>query len=194
MASLHIAGLSGSLRRGSYNTALLTTVQSLVPPDVTFERIEIGSLPLFNSDLEADGPHPIVADFRNRLSRADALVIASPEYNYSIPGVLKNALDWASRGKESPLQNKPVAIMGASPGMLGTSRMQMHLRQVFLYNNMNAVVKPEIFIGQAATKFNEQGILSDQKTIESIGVLLTHLIGSVIDKKYPMDRSNGHIQ
>lgn len=186
MSSLHIAGISGSLRKGSLNTALLTTVQSLLPSDVTFERIEIGTLPLFNSDLEADGPVPVLTDFRERLMRANALVIASPEYNFSIPGVLKNALDWASRGKDSPLQNKPVAIMGASPGMLGTSRMQMHLRQVFLFNNMQTVVKPEVFIAQAPSKFDANGNLIDQKTIETIGTLLAQLISSAIRNQHPL--------
>ncbi len=186
MSTLHIAGISGSLRKGSFNTALLTTVQSLLPPDVTFERVDIGNLPLFNSDLEADGPLPVLTGFRESLAKADALVIASPEYNFSIPGVLKNALDWASRGKDSPLQNKPVAIMGASPGLLGTSRMQMHLRQVFLFNNMQPVNKPEVFIGQASAKFDAQGLLSDQKTIDSIGTLMAQLISSTIRNKHSM--------
>lgn len=176
MSSMHIAGISGSLRKRSLNTALLTAVQSLLPEDVTFERIEIGNLPLFNSDLEETALLQIVAQFRDQLARADALVIASPEYNYSIPGVLKNALDWASRGKDSPLLSKPVAIMGASPGMLGTSRMQMHLRQVFLFNNMKAVIKPEIFVNQALTKFNSDGMLTDTKTIEAIREQMKALI------------------
>jgi chromate reductase len=162
------AGISGSLRNGSMNTALLTTVQSLLPENVDFFIVNIGSLPLFNSDLELAGPVNAVQIFREQLRQADALVISSPEYNYSIPGVLKNALDWASRGKESSLQNKPVAIMGASPGQHGTVRMQMHLRQVMLYNNMNPVIKPEVLINHAKDKFDVNGILTDEKTKDLI--------------------------
>jgi chromate reductase len=168
MSTLRFAGLSGSLRKGSYNTALLRAAQSLVPEEVTFETVEIGRLPLFNADIDDPEQLHRIGDFRESLRRADAFVIASPEYNYSIPGVLKNAIDWASRGKDSPLQNKPVAIMGASPGMLGTARMQMHLRQVFLFNNMVPVNKPEVFVNQAQTKFNADGLLSDEKTIDAI--------------------------
>ncbi|NUN69537.1 MAG: NAD(P)H-dependent oxidoreductase [Bacteroidetes bacterium] len=161
-------GISGSLRAGSTNTALLRAVRSLVPEGVEFSIADIGSLPLFNSDLEADGPVPAVQSFKQQLRESDALVIASPEYNYSIPGVLKNALDWASRGKDSPLQNKPVAIMGATPGMMGTVRMQMHLRQVFLFNNMRPVNKPEVFVAQAPSKFDAEGRLTDERTAETI--------------------------
>jgi chromate reductase len=166
--NMHFVGISGSLRKGSINTALLKTVQSVLPDGTTFEKVEIGNLPLFNSDLEADGPLEVVKHFKEQLSKADALVIASPEYNFSIPGVLKNALDWASRGKDSPLQNKPVAVMGASPGILGTARMQMHLRQVFLFNNMQPVNKPEVFISHAKTKFDADGNLTDEQSKETI--------------------------
>jgi chromate reductase len=172
---LRFAGISGSLRKGSLNTALLTTVQSLLPADVEFSVVPIGDLPLFNSDLEADGPLEVVQEFKRKLASADALVIASPEYNYSVPGVLKNALDWASRGKDSPLLNKPVAIMGASPGQLGTARMQMHLRQVMLFNNMRPVNKPEVFIGQAKSKFDGNGVLTDDTTKETIRLQMAAL-------------------
>lgn len=173
--NLRFAGLSGSLRKGSHNTALLIAAQSLLPPDVSMDLVDIGLLPLYNADLESDGPLPVVEAFRERLAKADAIVIASPEYNYSVPGVLKNALDWASRGKESPLQRKPVAIMGASPGPMGTVRMQMHLRQIFLFNDMRPVNKPEVFVNSAKTKFNEQNILTDEKTIESVRMLMVSL-------------------
>ncbi len=166
--SIRFVGISGSLRNGSTNTALLTAVRSLVPEGVAYSQAGIGDLPLFNSDLEANGPVAAVELFRQQLREADAIVIASPEYNYSIPGVLKNALDWASRGKISPLQNKPVAIMGASPGPLGTVRMQMHLRQVFLFNNMRPVNKPEVFVSQSSSKFDAEGRLTDERTIELI--------------------------
>jgi chromate reductase len=168
MQPYHFVGISGSLRKGSYNTALLRAAESLLPASVTFESAEIGDLPLFNTDLNLPDQLERVAKFRAVLQTADALVISSPEYNYSIPGILKNAIDWASRGKDSPLSNKPVAIMGASPGMLGTARMQMHLRQVFLYNNMIPVNKPEVFVNQAQTKFDSEGNLTDENTRQTI--------------------------
>lgn len=168
MHPYHFVGISGSLRKGSYNTSLLRAAESLLPVSVTFESAEIGELPMFNTDLESPDQLGRVAKFREILRTADALVISSPEYNYSIPGVLKNAIDWASRGKDSPLLNKPVAILGASPGMLGTARMQMHLRQVFLYNNMIPVNKPEVFVSQAQTKFDPEGNLTDEKTRQTI--------------------------
>jgi chromate reductase len=168
MQSYHFVGISGSLRKASYNTALLRAAQSLLPASVTFESANIGELPLFNTELNSPDMLERVAKFRAVLQTADALVISSPEYNYSIPGILKNAIDWASRGKDSPLLNKPVAIMGASPGMLGTARMQMHLRQVFLYNNMLPVNKPEVFVSHAQTKFDSNGNLIDEKTRQTI--------------------------
>lgn len=168
MNTLRFAGLSGSLRKGSYNTALLRAAQSLVPEEVIVDIVEIGHLPHFNADIDDAEQLKRVHDFREFIRNADAVVIASPEYNYSIPGVLKNAIDWASRGKDSPLQNKPVAIMGASPGMLGTARMQMHLRQVFLFNNMIPVNKPEVLVNQAQLKFSADGMLTDEKTITAV--------------------------
>jgi chromate reductase len=145
---------------------LLHAAQSVLPAGISYRQVHIGSLPLYNADISDPVALDAVDQFRNELSQADAFVISSPEYNFSIPGVLKNALDWASRGKDSPLINKPVAIMGASPGLTGTARMQMHLRQVFLFTNMHPVNKPEVFVNQAHTKFNEQGELIDGKTKE----------------------------
>lgn len=173
---MHFIGISGSLRKKSLNTALLRAAQSAVPDSVTFDTAEIKDLPLFNSDLDDPEQLEQVDRFRKKLQSADALVIASPEYNFSIPGVLKNAIDWASRGKDSPLLNKPVAIMGASPGMLGTARMQMHLRQVFMYNNMIPVNKPEVFVNQANTKFDEAGNLIDEKTKELLRQQMSSLV------------------
>lgn len=168
MHQYHFVGISGSLRKSSYNTSLLRAAEALLPDEVTFETAGIGELPLFNTDLDSPDQLERVHAFRETLRSADAIVISSPEYNYSIPGILKNAIDWASRGNDSPLINKPVAIMGASPGMLGTARMQMHLRQVFLYNNMKPVVKPEIFVNKAQEKFDADGNLTDEKTRQAI--------------------------
>jgi chromate reductase len=181
--TVQFVGISGSLRKGSLNTALLNAVQYLLPENTIFSATAIGDLPLFNSDLENDGPHASVQLFREQLRKADAFVIASPEYNYSIPGVLKNALDWASRGKDSVLTNKPVAIMGASPGALGTVRMQMHLRQVLLFNNMHAVNKPEIFVNQSLTKFDGNGVLTDEKTKEFIRLQMQALYDLTLKMK-----------
>jgi chromate reductase len=172
----HFVGISGSLRKASYNTALLQAARSLLPASITFETAEIGSLPLFNPDLDVPELLEHVNKFRETLQRADALVISSPEYNYSIPGVLKNAIDWASRGKDSPLMNKPVAIMGASPGMLGTARMQMHLRQVFLFNNMIPVNRPEVFVSQAKSKFDTAGNLTDESTVRTLQMQMDALV------------------
>ncbi|MFA6541752.1 MAG: NADPH-dependent FMN reductase [Bacteroidota bacterium] len=162
--SIHIVGISGSLRKGSYNTALLRAVRELLPVNTTFEIASIGDLPMFNADL-VDGKMPdSVSVLRSTLSKADAFVIASPEYNYSIPGGLKNAIDWMSRGKDSPLTGKPVAVMGATNGMWGTVRMQGAFRPIFQYLNMVPVNKPEVLVAQAHTKFDETGTLIDEQT------------------------------
>lgn len=161
---INVVGISGSLRRGSFNSALLKAAGELMPDGASLEILDLAPIPMYNGDLDGPTKPESVIRFRERLASADALIIASPEYNHSIPGVLKNALDWASRGSDSPLTGKPVAIMGASPGMLGTVRMQMHLRQVLMSNNMFPLNKPEVYIGQAQTKFDEQGRLTDEKS------------------------------
>lgn len=164
---IHVVGISGSLRKNSFNTALLNAAQELLPAGITFEKAEIKNLPLFDSDINAEQENEVVR-FRATLAKADAFIIASPEYNYSIPGGLKNAIDWASRGKDSPLMNKPVALMGATQGMWGTARMQQAFRPVFQYLNMFPVNKPEILIAQAQHKFDSEGRLIDEKTKELI--------------------------
>lgn len=176
-STIRLAGLSGSLRVASLNTALLRAVPSFVPSGVSVEIVGIGDLPLFNADL-ADGPaYEPVRRFRESIAQADGLVIVSPEYNYSIPGVLKNALDWGSRGgKDAPLQNKPAAIMGVTPGQFGTVRMQMHLRQMMVYNNMRPVNKPEVMINNALSKFDAAGTLIDPTTENLIRQQLTELV------------------
>ncbi len=168
---VRFVGLSGSLRKGSFNTMLLHNVRELLPADVTMEIVSIAEIPVYNGDLDLplakERPAPVTT-FRNSLANADGLVIVSPEYNYSIPGVLKNAIDWASRGEDSPLLKKPVAVMGATPGMWGTVRMQLAFQSVFLFLDMKPVLKPEVLIASAATKFNEQGKLTDEKARELI--------------------------
>ncbi len=162
---IHIVGISGSLRKGSYNTQLLRSASSLLPEGVNMEMVAIGDLPLYNADLETDGVPDSVTSFRDALARADAFVFASPEYNYSIPGVLKNAIDWGSRAKISPFFGKPVALMGATQGMWGTVRMQLAFRPVFQFLNMTPVNKPEVLVAQAQDKFDRDGRLTDESTI-----------------------------
>lgn len=160
-------GISGSLRQKSLNTSLLRAVQEVLPEGVHMELVSIADIPLYNADLDLpaaqERPAAVVA-FREALAKADGLVIASPEYNYSIPGGLKNALDWASRGSDSPLLQKPVALMGATPGMWGTVRMQQAFLPVFQYLDMKWANKPEILVAQANKKFDEQGKLTDDTT------------------------------
>ncbi|TMI86187.1 MAG: NAD(P)H-dependent oxidoreductase [Bacteroidetes bacterium] len=169
--SVYLIGMSGSLRKDSFNTRLLFAVQQLLPENVTMGIVSIADQPLYNADLDlpaAKQRPPMVQQFREALATADGFVFVSPEYNYSIPGGLKNAIDWASRGEDSPLLNKPVAVMGATPGMWGTVRMQTAFLPVFTFLNMKPILKPEILIAQAAKKFDAQGKLTDDKAKDLI--------------------------
>lgn len=163
---VHWVGISGSLRKESFNTWLLYAVQELLSTGVTIDIISIADIPLYNADLDLpsvkERPGPVTI-FRQALAKANGLVIVSPEYNYSIPGGLKNAIDWASRGEDSPLLKKPVALMGATPGMWGTVRMQQAFHPLFQFLNMQPVYQPEVLIAQAKEKFDAQGKLKDEK-------------------------------
>ena len=173
-ATVRILGILGSLRADSFNRKLLKEAQSLAPAGTTFEVAEIGDLPLFNQDIELDPPES-VKRFKAAVAAADAVLFVSPEYNYSIPGVLKNAIDWGTRPPAKHVwRGKTAAVMGASPGMLGTARMQYHLRQVMINLGMQAVIQPEVMIAQAAQKFAD-GRLTDEKSREMIGKLLAAL-------------------
>ena len=173
--SVKILGVSGSLRRDSYNTAALRAAKELAPAGVTLETFDIAPIPLYNEDVRAQGFPQAVGDFRARIKAADALLIVTPEYNYSIPGVLKNAIDWASRPPEQPFNGKPIALMGASIGAFGTARAQYHLRQSFVFMNGLVLNQPEVMIGAAGTRFDAQGRLIDEKSRELITALLTGL-------------------
>jgi chromate reductase, NAD(P)H dehydrogenase (quinone) len=169
--TIHLVAMSGSLRKGSYNTMLLRNALKMIPPGVTIEEISFADIPLYNGDLDlpiATERPAAVTSFREALSRAHGLVIVSPEYNYSIPGPLKNAIDWASRGEDSPLLHKPVALMGTTPGLWGTARMQLAFNAVFQFLDMRPVYKPEVLIADARHKFDEEGNLIDQKARELI--------------------------
>ncbi|MDF3078630.1 MAG: chromate reductase [Sphingobacteriaceae bacterium] len=170
--------MSGSLRKGSYNTMLLNVAARLLPEDMEMNIVSIAELPHYNADLDlpdaAERP-AAVATFRQQLAEAEGILISSPEYNYSIPGTLKNAIDWASRGTDSPLLNKPVALIGATPGGFGTVRMQAAFLPVFVFLNMKPVFKPEVLISHANQKFDEQGSLTDKAAEELIGKKLQAL-------------------
>ncbi|CAN7365511.1 NAD(P)H-dependent oxidoreductase [Bosea sp. LjRoot9] len=172
---IRVVGMSGSLRAGSYNTAALKAAIALAPEGMTIETAEIGDLPLYNDDVRVAGYPPAVQRLRDQLSGADAILFVTPEYNYSISGVLKNAIDWASRPPSQPFDNKPVAIMGASGGILGTARAQYHLRQMLIFLNAFPLNKPEVMIGQASSKFDEEGRLTDEATAGFIRHLLEAL-------------------
>jgi len=162
MAGVRLLGVSGSLRKGSYNTALLRAASELLPEGMTLEIFDLSSIPLYNDDVRALGFPKPVQEFRDRIAAAHALLIATPEYNFSIPGVLKNAIDWASRPPDPPLNGRPVGIMGASTGNFGTVRAQMHLRQVCVFCNMFPLNKPEVLVMRAKEKFDGNGRLIDE--------------------------------
>jgi chromate reductase len=170
-STTHIAGISGSLRKDSFNTKLLHVANGLLPQDMTMEIVSIADLPIYNADLDlpfATVRPQAVTKFRDALSRSDGFLFVSPEYNYSIPGGLKNAIDWASRGEDSPLLHKPVAVMGATPGMWGTIRMQLAFQAVFTFLDMHPVQKPEVLIASAAKKFDDAGKLNDEFGIKLV--------------------------
>ena len=167
--SLNILGIVGSLRKGSRNRALLEAMaRDLVPEGMTIEIADISGVPLYNEDDRTDEYPPAVQDLRDRIAAADGVIIATPEYNYSIPGVLKNAIDWASRPPEQPFDGKPVAILGASPGRLGTARAQYHLRQVFVFLNAMVMNKPEVMVGSIHEVLGEDGSIKDETTAKFI--------------------------
>jgi chromate reductase len=173
---VRILGIAGSLRRSSYNRAALRAATRLVPDGATLDIFELDGIPGFNQDEEQNPPAK-VAELKQSIRQADAILIVTPEYNYSIPGVLKNAIDWASRPYgDSAWNGKPVAIMGASIGNIGTARVQYHLRQVFVFLNMFPVNQPEVMIGNAAERFDTQGNLTDETTKDFIRKLLQSLV------------------
>ncbi len=170
--------MSGSLRAGSLNSALIRAARELAPSGMEIAIFEgLGAIPLYDADVEAKGdPEPVVA-WKAAIRDADALLIATPEYNYGVPGGLKNAVDWASRppGK-SVLNRKPAAIMGATPGATGTARAQLALRQSFVFTETYAMLKPEVLVARAQEKVDAEGRLTDEKTRAYIRELLEALL------------------
>ncbi|MFH5924642.1 NADPH-dependent FMN reductase [Roseomonas xinghualingensis] len=166
MSEFKILGISGSLRKASHNSAILRAAAELAPEGVTVTIYEgLGDIPPYNDDVRAGPGYPApVTAFREALRAADAVLIATPEYNYSVPGVLKNAIDWASRPPEQPFDGKPVAIMGATPGLLGTARAQYDLRKMCVFLNAYALNKPEVLIMQSGNRIDAEGRVTDETT------------------------------
>lgn len=173
----HILGLAGSLRKASYNRGLLRAAQELAPEGVDIQTFDLTPVPLYNEDVEAQGDPEPVRELKQAIAAADALLIASPEYNYTVSGVLKNALDWASRPPQQPgLKAKPVAIMGASTGRFGTARGQLNLRQVLLATGCHVLPAPEVYVARAPEGFDADGNLQDPRTRERVRALVEALV------------------
>jgi chromate reductase len=175
--SIRVLGISGSLRKGSFNTAVLRAAVELAPAGMTIETAEIRDIPPYDEDLRGDPPTfpAAVQTLRERIAASDALLIVTPEYNYSVPGVLKNAIDWASRPPAHPFAGKPLAIMGASGGPSGTMRAQYHLRQIAVFLDMHPLNKPEVFVRSAQERIDEHGKLTDEPTRKVIADQLVAL-------------------
>jgi len=169
-------GFAGSVRQGSCNKALLRAGVELLPTDAKLEIFDLEGIPPFNQDLEKQMPEKI-KEFKRKIKTADAILIATPEHNYSIPGALKNAIDWASRPYgDNSFEGKPVAIMSASTGMLGGARAQYHLRQTFVFLNMYSINKPEVIVAFASQKIDENGRLKDETSRRLIKELLGNIV------------------
>lgn len=172
---IKVLAFAGSLRKGSYNKALIRAAVEAAPEKVAIEVFDLEGIPPFNQDFEADPPQR-VKEFKEKIRTADALLIATPEYNYSVPGVLKNAVDWASRPRaDTPLEGKPVAIMSASIGRFGGARAQYHLRQTFVFLNMHPVNRPEVMLSSAQDNVDANGNVTNEQTRQLIRQLLEAL-------------------
>lgn len=173
--TINVLAFVGSLRKGSYNKSLVRTAVEVKPDNMAIEVFDLEGIPPYNADLENQIPQK-VAEFKSKIQASDALLIATPEYNYSIPGVLKNAIDWASRPNVgNPLEAKPVAIMSASTGRFGGARAQYHLRQTFVFFNMRPINRPEVMLSDAPNNIDENGNVTNEMTRKLIGQLLEAL-------------------
>ncbi len=178
-SSVKILGISGSLRKASHNTALLKAVADVLPEGVTLEfYTDLREIPPYDDDVRVEsGFPPAVEALRTRIRQADALLFCSPEYNFTIPGALKNAIDWASRPPEQPFEDKPALVMGASPGNFGTIRMQNHFRLMAVFLNMHLLNKPGVMVARAHEKFDAEGRLTDLATRKVLGEAVVALAG-----------------
>ena len=171
---LKILGFAGSLRAGSYNRALLRAAQAAAPEGMTIEVFDLISVPLYNADVEAQGDPPGVVAFKAAIAAADGVLMVTPEYNHGVPGVMKNAVDWASRPpRDAPLGGKPVGIIGASPSATGSARGQSQLRQAFEFTNSYCMPQPEVLVFRAHEKFDADGKLTDEPTRQHLRTFLT---------------------
>ena len=169
----HVIGIAGSLRRASYNRGLLRAAVLASPAGMTIEIAEIDELPLYNADVEAQGDPAAVRALKERVGAADGLLVATPEHNYSMPGVLKNTVDWLSRpARDSVLRQRPVVLVGASPGGFGTVRAQLALRQVFLFTDSLVLQKPELWVSRAGERFDGDGNLTDEAVRGELATVL----------------------
>lgn len=173
--TVRVLGISGSLRKGSFNTAVLRAAAELAPEGMTITTASIADVPLYDEDVRAQGLPASVQKLREAIAAADALLLVTPEYNFSIPGVLKNAIDWASRPPAQPFAGKPLAIMGASGGLSGTMRAQYHLRQIAVFLDMHPLNKPEVFVRSAQSLLDAEGRLTDEPTRKVIAEQLVAL-------------------
>jgi chromate reductase len=173
---IKIVAFAGSLRRASYNRGLIRAAAAVAPAGVRIEILDLAPLPFYNQDIEDAGEPPSVVAFKSAIGAADALLVATPEYNHGVPGVLKNAIDWASRPRQtSPLTDKPVAILGASPGTGSTARAQAQLRETFVFTGACVMPLPEVLVGAAAHLFDHEGNLTDEAVRHSIAELVEAL-------------------
>lgn len=161
---MKILGISGSLREQSFNTASLRAAQSVLPEGVEMEFADLSGIPMYDQDLRDQTVPEAVTALATRIQQADALLFATPEYNYSISGALKNAIDWVSRENPNPFNGKPAAIMSASMSMLGGVRAQYHLRQIMVFQDVHCLNKPEVMIASAHERFDKEGNLTDDAT------------------------------
>lgn len=176
MTEMTVVGIAGSLRQHSFNRGLIRAAAEVAPGGVAVRIFDLAGVPLYNQDVEDAGEPESVVALKRAIGAADALLIATPEYNHGIPGVLKNAIDWASRPRRtSPLLDKPVAVMGASTGRGSTARAQAQLRDAFVFTGACVMPLPEVMVGSAATRFDEDGNLIDPEVRESVARLLEAL-------------------
>lgn len=170
MTQLSILGFAGSLRSGSYNRALLRAASELAPDGMVIDIFDLAGVPLYNGDVEAEGDPEAVDRFKQAIRAADGVLMVTPEYNHGVPGVMKNAVDWASRPpRDAPLGGKPVGIIGASPGITGSARGQSQLRQAFEFTNSFCMPQPELLVFKAHEKFDAAGNLTDAVTADYLG-------------------------
>ena len=176
LSKVAILGISGSGRKGSFNSALLEAAKQLLPPDATLEVVDVSRLPLYNQDLEHEMPEE-VGELKKRIRGADAILFATPEHNYSVTAVLKNAIEWGNRPpRDASWNGKPAAIISASTSLRGGVRAQLHLRQIMMDLNMYPINRPLLLVANAKDKFNENLQLTDEETLQTLRDVLSSLV------------------